>query len=85
MTNTLGTKSYFRCTGADIMARFSPYDQRYSPSGPDEYMALSIQNWISTMVMRAELTAFQQELEVMLRVATSEGDATDDVADEDDT
>jgi len=30
-------------------------------------MALSISNWVSTKVMRAELTAFQVELEVMMR------------------
>lgn len=49
------------------MGRFSPSDIRYSPEGPDEYMALSISNWVSTKVMRAELTAFQVELEDMMK------------------
>jgi len=30
-------------------------------------MALSVSNWISTQVMRVMLTAFQQELEAMMR------------------
>ena len=49
------------------MARFSSSDLRYSPKGPDEYMALSVSNWVSTKVMRAELSAFQRELEDMMR------------------
>jgi len=49
------------------MARFSGCDVRYSPKGPDEYMALSVSNWVSTKVMRAELSAFQTELEDMIR------------------
>jgi hypothetical protein len=57
----------FTCTGADILARFASCDFRYSPSGPDQYMALSISNWVSMQVMRAELSAFQQDLEAMMR------------------
>jgi hypothetical protein len=30
-------------------------------------MALSISNWVSMQVMRAELSAFQQDLEAMMR------------------
>ena len=30
-------------------------------------MALSLSNWISTQVMRAMLSAFQRELEAMMR------------------
>jgi hypothetical protein len=30
-------------------------------------MALSVSNWVSTKVMRAELSAFQRELEDMMR------------------
>jgi hypothetical protein len=30
-------------------------------------MALSVSNWVSTKVMRAELSAFQSELEAMMR------------------
>jgi hypothetical protein len=61
------TRPSFNCSGADILARFSPHDLRYSPYGPDEYMALSVSNWVSTKVMRAELSAFQRELEMMMR------------------
>lgn len=61
------TRPAFNCTGADIIARFNPSDFRYSPKGPDEYMALSISNWVSTQVMRVMLSAFQKELEAMMR------------------
>ncbi|KAF4628563.1 hypothetical protein G7Y89_g9590 [Cudoniella acicularis] len=57
----------FSCSGQDIISRFSNHDFRYSPQGPDEYMALSVSNWVSTKVMRAELSAFQKELEAMMR------------------
>ncbi|CAG8980426.1 hypothetical protein HYALB_00003991 [Hymenoscyphus albidus] len=57
----------FECTGLDILARFSVSDRQYSPGGPDDYMALSLSNWVSMKVMRAELNAFQKELEVMMR------------------
>jgi hypothetical protein len=57
----------FTCTGADILARFASSDFRYSPAGPDQYMALSISNWVSMQVMRAELSAFQRDLEAMMR------------------
>jgi len=30
-------------------------------------MALSVSNWVSREVMRAELSAFQRELEMMMR------------------
>jgi hypothetical protein len=30
-------------------------------------MALSISNWVSMQVMRAELSAFQRDLEAMMR------------------
>ena len=30
-------------------------------------MALSVSNWISAQVMRAELSAFQRELEALMR------------------
>lgn len=53
------SSSVFQCTGADILARFKPNDFRYSPKGPDEYMALSVSNWISTQVLRVLLCAFQ--------------------------
>jgi hypothetical protein len=39
----------------------------YSPHGPDGFMALSVSNWISAQVMRAELSACQRELEAMMR------------------
>jgi hypothetical protein len=57
----------FHCTGADILARFNAHDFRCSPEGPDEYMALSISNWASTQVMSATLTAFQRELDTVMR------------------
>lgn len=56
----------FHCTGTEILARFHPSDFRYSPIGPDHFMALSISNWISTKVMSAQLTAIQKELELMM-------------------
>lgn len=56
----------FTCTGREIMTCFSPYDQMYSQTGPDEYMALSVMNWISTKVMKAELMNFQLELETWM-------------------
>jgi hypothetical protein len=55
----------FTCTGAEIMARFQRLDFRYSPWGPDEYMALSISNWVSMNVMKEELTAFHKALRTM--------------------
>ncbi|KAH6681936.1 hypothetical protein B0J14DRAFT_695418 [Halenospora varia] len=63
----VGSKPIFSCSGQDIISRFSDHDIRYSPQGPDEYMALSVSNWVSTKVMRAELSAFQKELEAMMR------------------
>ena len=52
----------FTCTGADILARFQALDFKYSPWGPDEYMALSISNWVSMNVMKETLTAFHRVL-----------------------
>lgn len=63
----VGSKPTFSCSGQDIISRFSDHDIRYSPHGPDEYMALSVSNWVRTKVMRAELSAFQKELEAMMR------------------
>lgn len=38
-------------------------------------MALSVSNWVSTQVMRVMLSAFQKELEMMMRTsATDFGD-----------
>jgi hypothetical protein len=48
------------------MARFYAHDQQYSPTGPDSFMVLSVQNWISTRVMTAELRAVQKGLEAMM-------------------
>lgn len=48
------------------MARFNTSDIRYSPIGPDKYMALSISNWVSANVMRAEMSAIQRELEALM-------------------
>ncbi|KAH8793929.1 hypothetical protein BGZ57DRAFT_390916 [Hyaloscypha finlandica] len=56
----------FHCTGADILARFTLSDFRYSPVGPDHFMALNISNWVSTKVLGAQLNAIQRELEVMM-------------------
>ncbi|KIN05982.1 hypothetical protein OIDMADRAFT_17097 [Oidiodendron maius Zn] len=52
----------FTCTGADILARFQELDFKYSPLGPNEYMALSISNWVSINVMREMLTACHRAL-----------------------
>lgn len=60
------TRPHFTCSGQDILARYSPADFRYSPYGPDVCMCLSIRNWVSTNVTRAELNAIQQELEAMM-------------------
>lgn len=57
----------FTCTGMDIVGRFTPRDLVYAPHGPDGFMALSVSNWVSAQVMRAELSAFQRELEAMMR------------------
>lgn len=57
---------HFTCSGAEILARYTPADFRYSPYGPDQCMSLSIRNWVSTNVTRAELNALQQELEAMM-------------------
>ena len=51
----------------DIVGRFTPRDLVYAPHGPDGFMALSVSNWVSAQVMRAELSAFQRELEAMMR------------------
>lgn len=56
----------FHCTGKEIIARFIPADFRFSPIGPDYYMALSISNWVSTKVLGAQLNAIQKELELMM-------------------
>jgi hypothetical protein len=37
-------------------------------------MALSISNWVSTQVMRVMLSAFQRELEAMMRPSEFVGD-----------
>jgi hypothetical protein len=63
----------FTCTGADILAHFVEADFLYSPCGPDQYMALSISNWVSMEVMRAELSAFQRALEAMLSTEPAVG------------
>ncbi|KUJ20929.1 uncharacterized protein LY89DRAFT_419534 [Mollisia scopiformis] len=59
-------RPHFACSGLDILARYSPTDFLYSPYGPDVCMSLSIRNWVSTNVTRAELNAIQQELEAMM-------------------
>ncbi|PMD36545.1 hypothetical protein L207DRAFT_586250 [Hyaloscypha variabilis F] len=56
----------FHCTGPDILARFTRADFRYSPVGPNHFMALSISNWVSTKVLSAQLSAIQRELEMMM-------------------
>jgi len=63
------TQPAFNCTGADIIARFTTHDFRYSPKGPDDVMALSISNWISIQVMKAMLSAFQREVEESMRTS----------------
>lgn len=40
-------------------------------------MALTISNWVSTKVMRAELSAFQIELELMMRGAGGNDEAAE--------
>lgn len=67
VSETARSQSAFHCTGADIIARFKPNDFRYSPKGPDEYMSLSVSNWISTQLMKVLLASFQQELEALSR------------------
>lgn len=66
LTGTNFSEPGFHCTGADILARFTGADFRYSPVGPDHFMALSISNWVSTKVLGAQLSAIQRELEVMM-------------------
>ncbi|CZR54342.1 uncharacterized protein PAC_04226 [Phialocephala subalpina] len=60
------TRPHFTCSGLDILSRYSPADFCYSPYGPDVCMSLSIRNWVSTNVTRAELNAIQLELEAMM-------------------
>lgn len=74
----------FNCTGAKIVERFNPSDLRYSPKGPDEYMALSVSNWVSTQVMRVMLCAFQEELEAYMGSSALYGNAANDAIDAND-
>lgn len=60
-------RAAFPCTAAHLLARYTASDFKYSPRGPDEYVVLSMSNYVSTQVMRAELNAFQRELEIMMR------------------
>ncbi|EPE36168.1 hypothetical protein GLAREA_05506 [Glarea lozoyensis ATCC 20868] len=55
----------FTTSGGAIISRFAISDLRYSPGGPDYTMALSLSNWVSMKVTRAELNAFERELEGM--------------------
>jgi hypothetical protein len=55
----------FTTSGVAIISRFAISDLRYSPGGPDYTMALSLSNWVSMKVTRAELNAFELELEGM--------------------
>lgn len=70
----------FKCTGEDIMARFTASDFLCSPRGPDKYMALSISNWISMKVVREELGAFERALKAKMAEdigdQVNHGDAT---------
>lgn len=66
LTATAFSEPSFHCTGPDILARFSPSDFRYAPVRPDRFMALSISNWVSTRVMRAQMSAIQKELEAIM-------------------
>jgi hypothetical protein len=75
-------RAVFTCTAAHLLSRFTISDFKYSPKGPDEYVVLSMSNYVSTQVMRAELSAFQKELELMMRpseeyaAAMADGPAT---------
>jgi hypothetical protein len=60
----------FVCNGDDILARFTESDFTYAPPGPDKFMTLSISNWVSMQVMRAELAACQKALQAMMASAT---------------
>jgi hypothetical protein len=60
-------RAYFTCTAAHLLSRYTVADFKYSPIGPDEYVVLSMNNYVSTQVMRAELSAFQRELDIMMR------------------
>jgi len=64
-SETAPSEPGFHCTGPEILARFTRADFRYSPLGPDHFMALSISNWVSTKVLSAQLNAIQKELELM--------------------
>jgi hypothetical protein len=59
-------RAVFSCTAAHLLSRFTASDFKYSPKGPDENIVLSMSNYVSTQVMRAELRAFQKELELMM-------------------
>lgn len=65
-SNDVYKKPHFSCTGLDILARHNDFDFRYSPQGPDACMSLSIRNWVSTGVTRAELSRIEQELEALM-------------------
>lgn len=60
-------RTSFACTGADILVRFRVFDFDPSSSGPDEYMAKCISNWISVNVMAVELVNFQTALEIFTK------------------
>jgi hypothetical protein len=56
----------YTCSGKDIVSRFTDSDVRYSPQGPDRYMALHIAARISAAVTKAELIAVQRDLEMVM-------------------
>lgn len=60
------TRPCFSCSGSDLLNRFMGMSTVISPSGPDEYMALSMCNWVSTKVLHVELAAIQREMETLI-------------------
>ncbi|KAH8595929.1 hypothetical protein B0O99DRAFT_686443 [Bisporella sp. PMI_857] len=61
------SQATFSCCGSDIMAQFTDDDIKYNPDGPGEYLALSISNWVSREVVKAELCMAQVFLAEVLR------------------
>jgi hypothetical protein len=58
-----------------MLSRFKTSDLRYSPAGPDRLMVLTLENWISMKVARAEILGFQLDIK---RVSALSGMAEDE-------
>lgn len=67
-------RTVFSCSAAHLLSRYTATDFKYAPRGPNEYAVLSMSNYVSTQVMKEELSAFQIELEGLMRPGVEYGD-----------